>query len=102
MPHAGFLRSCGLALQAAGALIIVINAIITPLVPHGDGLAVTVVSPMFLARQLLAAVAAVLLALGAVGLYLRQDDVLRPAGRGALAAAFVSSITLFALEWTQI
>lgn len=100
--HAVFVRWCGCALTVAGALVIVINAGVTPLMPRGGALSDTAASTAFLVRQSLAAAAALLLALGAVGLYLRQVDRMRRFGATAFGFAFAGSVMLFAVEWTQL
>ena len=102
MPHAGFIRWCGLALIAAGALTLIVNALATPMMPRGGALSATAASTAFLIRQSLAAGAALLLALGATGLYVRQADRMRRLGALAFAMAFAGSVMLFAVEWTQL
>ena len=97
-----FVRWCGLALASAGALTIIVNAVVTPLMPRGGALSLTAVSTPFLVRQSLAAAAALCLVLGAAGLYLRQSDRLRSFGAIAFALAFAGSVMLFAVEWTQL
>ena len=101
-PYQTFVRGCGLALAAAGVLTIVVNAVLTPLLPSGATFAATAASVAFLWRQSVAAVAAALLMFGAIGLYLRQVDRCGPFGAAAFALALVGSALLLATEWIQI
>ena len=100
--YASFIRSSGAALICAGALIVIVNAVITPLLPRGGTLADTVSSTSFLCRQTLAALAALCLMFGAIGLYLRQARLSGRAGAVAFVLALSGSALLLATEWTQI
>jgi|CXWL01.1.fsa_nt_gi hypothetical protein len=99
---ASFIRRSGLCLIGAGALVVIINVALTPLLPRGGSFADTVSSAAFVWRQSLSALAAVLLMFGSMGVYLRQ---MHGAGRfvaPAFAMALVGSALLLAIEWTQV
>ena len=100
--RAGFIRNTGLALALAGLLVIVVNTVMTPLLPRAGSFAETAGSTAFLWRQSLSALAAVLLMFGSIGLYLRQIDRAGRFGAGAFAGALTGSALLLATEWTQI
>ena len=95
-------RYAGVALAAAGALTIVVNAIVTPTLPRGVPFADVAASTPFLIRQSLAALAAILLMFGCVGLHLRQMDSVGRFGAIAFVLAFSGTALLLGVEWTQI
>lgn len=95
-------RFAGLALITAGALEVVVNSILTPLLPRGVPFAQTAVSPVFACRQSIAAVCATLLAFSTVGLYLRQSHRAGRLGAVAFAIAFCGSALLLGMEWAQL
>ena len=100
--HAAFARQTGLALIGAGALTIIVNAVVPPSLPRGVSFADVAASHAFLWRQSLSALAAILLMLGSVGLYLRQIERSGWFGTAAFVLAFAGSALLFGVEWTQI
>jgi hypothetical protein len=100
--YEAFVRGCGVALAIAGLLMIVVNVIVTPLLPSGESFAATAASTAFLWRQSLAAVAAVMLMFGAIGLYLRQINRWGAFGALTFAVALIGSALLLATEWIQI
>lgn len=102
MPNSSFIRWAGVALTAGGALTVVVNAVFTPFLPHDVPFEQTAASLVFLWRQAASALAAALLLLGSVGLYLRQS---RKAGYFAAIAfmlAFLGSALLLAVEWNEV
>src|SRR5215210_3860518 len=102
MTESGFLRSAGRALVAGGIMTIIVNAVITPFLPGHVTFAETAASTPFLWRQSAAALAAVLLLFGSVGVYLAHDGKRGPFAAIAFALAFVGSALLLATEWTQM
>jgi hypothetical protein len=102
MNHSPFVRWSGLALATGGALTLLINAALTPLLPTDLPFPEAAVSTVFLVRQSLSALAAVCLLLGAVGLYLRQGERAGLFSGIAFLAAFLGSATLLAVEWSQV
>jgi len=102
MPEPGFLRWTGAALACGGLLTIVINAALTPLLPHGVAFAVTAASTVYVWRQASSALAALLLLFGCTGLYLRQAGRAGRFGGVAFVAAFTGSALVLATEWTQV
>ena len=92
----------GIALAAGGTITLLVNAGLTPFLqtdaPHPE----TVASSVFLWRQSLSALAAVLLLAGSIGLYLRHADQTGRFGAIAFMSAFVGSALLLANEWCQI
>lgn len=95
-------RRAGLALITAGILELVVNGILTPLLPHGVPFAQTVASTVFAWRQSMASVCAILLQFGTVGLYLRQSEKAGKPGAVAFALAFCASALLLGIEWAQL
>jgi hypothetical protein len=101
-PGTGFLAWAGTALAAAGVLMVVINVGLTPFlrtdVPYHEIAA----SSVFLWRQSLSAVAAVLLLVGSIGLFLHQTDIPGRFGTVGFVLAFLGSALLLANEWGQV
>lgn len=102
MAPPAFLRWTGVALAAGGLLTIIINAVLTPLLPHGGDYAVSAASTAFLWRQGASAVAAALLLFGSVGVYLRQSEKSGRFAAIAFVIAFIGTALLLATEWTQV
>jgi hypothetical protein len=92
----------GVALLTGGALTILINAGLTPFLQSDAPDAVTAASAVFLWRQSLSALAAILLLAGAIGLYLRHADQAGRLGAIVFMITFVGSVMLFANEWCQV
>jgi hypothetical protein len=98
----GFIRGCGRALLLGGALMILINVIVTPLLPRQQGPAIVMASGIFLLRQSASGVAAMLLLFGCLGLYLAQRRISGRFGAAAFLVAFIGGASLFAVEWANI
>lgn len=97
------LRSAGgLVVLAGGVLMVVVNAGLTPLLPIDAPFADFAASGVFAWRQSLAVVAALLLCLGSVPLYLGQVERTGKAGAIAFLLAFAGSAILVAHEWNQV
>ena len=97
------LRWTGWALAAGGALTILINIGLAPLVlAHGRPLTETAATTAFVWRQSLSALAAALLLFGSIGLYLRQADRAGRFGALAFVMAFLGTSLLLAWEWIDI
>jgi hypothetical protein len=92
----------GIAVVGGGALALLVNAGLTPFLDLEAPYAETAASSVFLWRQSLSALTAVLLLMGSVGLYLRQADRAARFGVVAFVVAFVGSALLLANEWCQI
>ena len=92
----------GVVVIAGGALIALINAVFTPLLPIDAPFAELAASPMFAWRQCFAIVAALLLCIGSVPLYLAQIERTGLAGFMAFALAFTGGAFLLAHEWNQV
>lgn len=101
-PHQ-FSRRCGVALVIAGALTILINVILTPLL-HGRQFppAVVPTTTLYLVRQSLSGVAALLLIFGSLGIHLVQREASRVFGALAFVAAFIGGCLLFAVEFADV
>jgi len=97
-----FVAWSGIALAAGGALTFLVNATLTPSLQSDAPYATTAASTLFLWRQGLSALAAVLLLAGSIGLYLRQNGRSGRFGAIAFALAFVGSALLLANEWCQV
>jgi hypothetical protein len=101
-PMSGFARRCGFALMLGGASMILINVILTPLLPGGHSSAVTMSSRIFVIRQSASCVAALLLLLSCIGVHLAQRMTAGLFGGVAFSVAFVGGCLLFAVEWTNV
>lgn len=95
-------RAAGLALICGGALNMVTNSVLTPLLPRGVSFAHTVASTAFAWRESVASMCAVLLLFGTVGLYLRLSEKVGKPGAVAFALAFCGSALLLGVEWSQL
>ena len=95
-------RWAGLALIGAGVLELVVNSVLTPVLPRGVPFAQTINSPVFAWRQSIASACAALLLFGTVGLYLRQSQKAGRLGAVAFALAFCGSALLLGIEWAQL
>lgn len=101
-PSHPLIRYAGAALAAAGVLTIIVNAAVTPTLPRGVPFADVAASTPFLVRQSLAALAAILLMFGSIGLHLRQMEAVGRFGAIAFVLAFTGTALLLGVEWTQI
>jgi hypothetical protein len=98
----GFARGCGLALMLGGALLILINVILTPLLPTHQGEALMRTSAIYLFRLSASGVAAMLLLLGCLGVHLAQRSASGAFGTAAFLIAFVGNSLLVAVEWSNV
>ena len=92
----------GIAVAAGGTLTLLINAGLTPFLQPDAPYPETAASSVFLWRQSLSALAALLLLVGSIGLYLFQADSAGRFGALAFGLAFVGSALLLANEWGQV
>lgn len=92
----------GVALALAGVTTFAINAGLTPWLRAEAPFAESAASTIFLWRQGLSAVVAVLLLFGAIGVHLRQAGRSGRFGGFAFLAATVGSALLLAQEWNQV
>lgn len=97
-----FTRACGLSLAVGGGLLILINTILTPMLPVGEGEAVLRTSLVYLVRLSASAVTALFLLIGCIGLHLSQRGAGGLFGTVAFALAFLGNVLLFALEWANV
>jgi len=95
-------RSAGLALISAGVLNVLVNSVLTPLLPRGASHALTIASTVFVWRQSVASMCAVLLLFGTVGLYMRLSERSGKFGAVAFGLAFCGSALLLGEEWVQL
>ena len=95
-------RAAGLALIGAGVLSVVVNSVLTPLLPRGTSFAQTAASWVFAWRQGAASVCALLLLFGTVGLHLRLSERAGKPGAVAFGLAFCGSALLLGVEWAQL
>jgi hypothetical protein len=100
--YATFTRWSGSALIVGGLLTLLVNALLTPLLPHHVSFEITAASQVFLWRQSASAVAGAMLLFGCVGLHLRQADHAGMFGTVAFFVAFLGSALLLAVEWNEI
>ena len=92
----------GIAVMAGGALTLLVNVGLTPFLQPDAPYAETAASCVFLWRQGLSALAAVLILAGSVALYLHNADRAGRFGAIAFLFAFVGGALLLAHEWSQI
>ena len=102
VPNPAFTRWTGVALASGGALTLIINAVLTPLLPRHIPFATTATSSVFLWRQGASAVAVALLLFVSVGLYLRHAERAGPFGAFAFAVAFLGSALVLGTEWNEV
>lgn len=99
-----FLRGCGFALVIGGALLILINVIITPsyMATFKQGEAVARASGVYLLRLSLALLDVPLFLFGCIGLYLKYKNASGAFGTVGFLAAFIGTLLLFAVEWSNL
>jgi hypothetical protein len=102
MVSRSFLRWSGTSLALGGALTLLINVILTPLLPPGGHLADVAQTSLFLWRQSASALSVALLLLGSVGLYLTYADHAGRFGAAAFALAFFGSALALCIEWSEV
>lgn len=91
-----------MALIGGGALTLLINVVHTPALPHHVSFATTAASNIFLWRQGASALAAVLLLIGCVGLYLRQAERAGHFGVFAFTLVLVGTALALEVEWREV
>ena len=92
----------GMSLAAGGVMTLLINSGLTPLLRPDASFSETAASSVFLYRQGLSALAAILLLFGSVGLYLRQVEHSGRFAAVAFVIAFLGTALLLAAEWSQV
>jgi hypothetical protein len=100
-----FVRGCGLALVAGGALTILINLTLTPLLFRANiPPAIVPTTQLFLLRQSTSALAALLIIFGClgVGLHLRQRTGPGVGSTAVFLAAFIGSCLVLAIEFCDV
>lgn len=95
-------RDCGRALILGGLLLIVLNAVFTPMMPNGASEEVLRSSWPYLARLSLALVAAITYVLGTLGVRLAQGERAGVFDQMAFWVAFAGSCLLVGLEWSNV
>ncbi len=92
----------GGTLAFGGALSMLVNGVLTPMLPIGLPFGEIAASSIFLLRLSLAAVVALSLIIGALGLRARHRHQSGWFGAVSFALAFMGSLMLFAHEWGQV
>ena len=95
-------RWTGYALALGGALTLLLNLVLTPLLPSHLPLGQAAALPVFAWRQGASALAAACLLFGTVGLYLRQLERRGAWGLFWFLAAFLGSAALLGHEWGDV
>ena len=95
-------RDCGRALVLGGLLLIVLNAVFTPMMPNEASEEVLRTSWPYLVRLSLAVLAAITFVLGAFGVRQAQEERAGVFDRLAFWVAFVGSSLLVGLEWSNV
>jgi hypothetical protein len=96
------MRWTGVALACGGALTILVNIALTPLLPAHVPFAHSASSWVFLWRQGASAVAGACLLLGVVGIHLAQAGRSGRFGAVTFAVALLGSALLLATEWNEV
>lgn len=102
MQKSSFVSWTGAALAAGGALVALLNLVLTPRVVGRAPFEQTAATSTYLLRQSLSAVAVGLLLFGSIGLYLSYADRHKVHGALAFLLAFVGSALVLAWEWVDI
>src|SRR5262245_57151141 len=89
--RSAFVYRTGTALAAGGALVLLLNLALTPLMVNSAPFEQTAASAVYLWRQSLSALAVGLLLFGCIGTYLSQQARGRRFGALAFVTAFVGS-----------
>lgn len=98
----GFIRACGTALVAGGALYAVLNGILTPMLPIDQPDEVLRTSMVYLLRLSMATVCVMLLALGCVGVHLAHRHRAGVFGAVAFIVAYAGCSLVVAVEWSNV
>ena len=96
------MRGCGIALALGAALLILVNAILTPMQPLGQGEAVLRTSGVYAIRLAFAMVICLLLLFGSLGLHLAQRHRGGAFGFAAFLIAFLGTALLLCVEWANL
>jgi hypothetical protein len=83
-------------------MTIFVNLAFTPFMTTGAPFSQTAASSLYLWRQSASAIAAALLLLGSIGLYLRQSSRAGSVGTTAFVCAFYGTALLLAWEWVDV
>lgn len=100
MASRAFTIATGISLCVAGLLLIGINAVLSPMLPQGS-FGELASSDVFFIRQILAAIAALLMLFGVIGLHLGQMHRSGIFGGISFALAIAGAVALFSVEWNQ-
>ena len=92
----------GVTIVTGGALLILVNALVTPMLDLNAPFPEMMGSRRYLWRLILAAFAVFFLMVGCSGLHAYQSDRSGFFGRAAFALAFLGCAFLFAHEWAQV
>jgi hypothetical protein len=95
-------REFGMALMVGGLLLILLNAVFTPMMPVEDGEEVMRTSWPYLVRLSLAIVSAMALVLGVVGVRLAMGEKAGVFDKVAFWVAFLGNCLLIGLEWSNV
>jgi hypothetical protein len=102
MQNRAFMRSAGTAMLVGAVLAFAVNSCISPFLSKDLPIAQMMLSSVFLWRQALAAIAAALLLLGCVGVYLRQQEKAGRFGEWSFIVAFFGTVLVLAVEWNDV
>lgn len=92
----------GLAIALGGALLIIVNAVFTPMLDTTVPFPQMMASDTYLWRLSLASLTVFLLMVGSPGIYAAQSGRSGLFGKIAFSLAFLGSALLFAHEWGQV
>jgi hypothetical protein len=98
----GLIRGCGVALMCGGGLLILINSVLTPMMPYDYSEEVVRTTSIYLVRLSASGIDALLLLFGSLGVHLAQRKDSGAFGSAAFLAAFVGSCLLVAVEWSNV
>jgi hypothetical protein len=92
----------GLAMVVGGAMLVIVNAVFTPMLDTTVPFPEMMASTVYLWRLSLASLAVFLLMVGSVGVHAYQSNHAGLFGKLAFGLAFLGSAFLFAHEWGQV
>lgn len=96
------IKNGSISLIMGGVFLFITNAVITPFINIDAPFSDTAQTSVFLLRMISAAITAILLLFGSIGIYLYQIKSSKVLGHIGFLLAFCGSAFLFANEWYQI
>lgn len=96
------LKLFGISLLMGGVLLILLNIILTPLLPLEQDEAFLRTSTVYLLRLSAAGLSAIFMLFGCIGVYLAQRDTAGVFGTVAFLVAFAGNTLMVCIEWSNV